>query len=619
MRRFIRRCFVILVKGTLVLAMLCVVLGAGLWIVQQIDFARRTRWAEREPTNATVQLAVAQHFEECYEYERAIAVCRRWAERVPDDPTPFRELGRLYGLLDSHAEAVAAYERALALEPDDPAAYVSLAAAYADAHRSDDARATYETAVGRWPGHADAWFGLAKLLCKAGEGPAAVDAFRQSVALVGPGVGQFSDMGNCLLFEDLDTDGYTVYQDAVALFPDDLSAHIALAEALRQRNEPLPQAALVYRQATQLRPNDVTLQLKLAQTLLWGDEPAQALDVYREILQRDPQSVDARLGAAEAYANMGDAGAALRVLDPLLTEMPSDGFHSVGTYYSPAGMYWWKSQLLSVVGREDEAQRVRGHAERQEWRDLMRDMASRSDSWRWEALGHEFAAAGKHLRAGWCYRIAIYFRSNPTRPRLALAESLEARGHHDKAASARRQAIEEAQAHVLARPDSSYPYLNLILALLATGAEAEAAATAETATQMDPDFGFGYLLGAQALYRQGRYTEARMYCRHALDLFRAVPQDRKWRWDVPAYYLLAKSMAEQGDLAAAEEAYARMWRILEYTRCTGNYRFDMPGRQFVGIPEELIAEIQQRFEGTVASESNAALSAAKTRDRTNRG
>jgi AAA+ superfamily predicted ATPase len=119
-----------------------------------------------------------------------------------------------------------------------------------------------------------------------------------------------------------------------------------------------PQLLAALTEAVQRQPEAIPLRLHLAGLLLENGAEQQALGHYEEVLSREPENMDALLGATRASDAIGDAtGAALyrtrmnaaRPPEPVAAQGPGQERSDQDGGVSPAsGHAWWDVEVSSV-------------------------------------------------------------------------------------------------------------------------------------------------------------------------------------------------------------------------------------------------------------------------------
>jgi tetratricopeptide (TPR) repeat protein len=109
---------------------------------------------------------------------------------------------------------------------------------------------------------------------------------------------------------------------------------LELATVLSARNRH-PEAIKVYQQALEKNPDNAVALEGLAASLAAQGNKAEALEFLREHAQKHPESVNARLALGRVLAAQGQGKEAAQVLESLITDQPG----TVGAYLALAAMY----------------------------------------------------------------------------------------------------------------------------------------------------------------------------------------------------------------------------------------------------------------------------------------
>jgi tetratricopeptide (TPR) repeat protein len=132
-------------------------------------------------------------------------------------------------------------------------------------------------------------------------------------------------------------------QLAVDSNPYDIQVFTHLAEAKRHTGS-LAEAIDIYRQSIQKFPQDVVASCGLAEALREDGQTDEAIDIYRQSIQKFPQSVVARNGLAEALREDGQTDEAIDIYRQSIQKFPQDVVASCGL-----------AEALREDGQTDEA------------------------------------------------------------------------------------------------------------------------------------------------------------------------------------------------------------------------------------------------------------------------
>ena len=136
------------------------------------------------------------------------------------------------------------------------------------------------------------------------------------------------------------------YEEAVSLFeralqaaPRNAAILSALAEA-EARRENLSSALYYAREARRQAPTTTYYHLELARLHRTADQPAEAIDAYRQLLERFPRNRTGRLALARLYAERDQPRRALRHYEALVdsaARVPREAYPEMLTLYRQVG------------------------------------------------------------------------------------------------------------------------------------------------------------------------------------------------------------------------------------------------------------------------------------------
>jgi tetratricopeptide (TPR) repeat protein len=139
---------------------------------------------------------------------------------------------------------------------------------------------------------------------------AAIPLYRKALALGPPLESVRLNLGLALFKDDQMRGALREFEGLLPNHPDDvqLNALIGMAHyGLGEYKDAVP----FLKAAAQKDPRNLMLRLALAHSCLWSKQPQCVMDVYREILEIDPNSAAADMIAGEALDQMGDNAGAL--------------------------------------------------------------------------------------------------------------------------------------------------------------------------------------------------------------------------------------------------------------------------------------------------------------------
>jgi tetratricopeptide (TPR) repeat protein/roadblock/LC7 domain-containing protein len=150
---------------------------------------------------------------------------------------------------------------------------------------------------------------------------AAIQAYRQAIALDPNSAGAHAGLGACLMEKKLLDEAKAHLEKAIALVPADLKSHNNLG-ALLVRQGKLPEAIVEYRAALGINPSVGKVHLNLGNTLWRVGQQDQARAEYAEAVRLDPDDTAARYQLACAAVDLGQPQEAVGHFQALLAREP---------------------------------------------------------------------------------------------------------------------------------------------------------------------------------------------------------------------------------------------------------------------------------------------------------
>lgn len=176
-------------------------------------------------------------------------------------------------------KAIEQYEKISQLEPDNQDLWFMLGRLYRLAHNSVKAEDAFRKVLQLDPGNDEALLGLAMVYSDLGDRPRAAKVLEE-VAGKSPSVRILSHLGST--YEEM---------------------------------EEYEKAAEAYRRALQLSPDNQQLKRALAQALLLADKPDEALPLYQQLVEEDPEDYYSYLRLSQIYRDKRQFDEAARALE----------------------------------------------------------------------------------------------------------------------------------------------------------------------------------------------------------------------------------------------------------------------------------------------------------------
>ena len=115
-----------------------------------------------------------------------------------------------------------------------------------------------------------------------------------------------------------------VYRDGIAAFPDSYQFHLGLGRSYYWGEQRLPEALAEIERAMALAPNSDQAYVDLAKILRAEKRYAEALENYGRAAELSPESYWPLSGQASVLMDMGDAPAAIRLLEEAAVRFPEE-------------------------------------------------------------------------------------------------------------------------------------------------------------------------------------------------------------------------------------------------------------------------------------------------------
>jgi tetratricopeptide (TPR) repeat protein len=184
----------------------------------------------------------------------------------------------------------------------------------------------------------------------------------------------------------------TALKRAVALDSSDARAHYWLAQ-LHLLNEDFDPAVEEFSASLALQPQSPQARLGHAKALAGSGQTEAALAEFLTILQREPASAEASLGAAQCYYNLRKF--------PIALEAAREASQHVEEVHDRRAALWLLSRLYRVLGDPQKAlenERLLGELEKRMNDDLARFRTLQEEAMRYRSAG-DFAKVASTLEA----------------------------------------------------------------------------------------------------------------------------------------------------------------------------------------------------------------------------
>lgn len=261
-----------------------------------------------QPDYVDAHYNLAQAYVHREEYATAVEHYRAVLRVRPDDVVLLGNLSYVLEKIGECGEASACARRALELRPDDPELLVNLGNALRGLKQPAEAEQCFRRAITVNPRYVAAMVNLGSFLRGEGRDEEALVVLRQAVE-TGPNDGKalMALAATLVLLRVHREEALSYAQRAVQAMPNDAPAHRLLGRAL-ERNYRLDDAILSLRTSLRLAPRERETLQTLADVLFALSRHREAIEALRTILDREPDSKDARTSLLFYLSHICDDG-----------------------------------------------------------------------------------------------------------------------------------------------------------------------------------------------------------------------------------------------------------------------------------------------------------------------
>ena len=213
------------------------------------------------------------------------------------------------------------YGRCVSADPEDLSSRHNLGVVAARRGQHADAIAQFETVLARRPDHAETWVNMALSLADAGRHDDARDAARRGIALRPRDPNAHTVLGHVLSIAADLAGAAAACDGALALDPSYAAAHLRRARIMREMGRTVESLASCDA-FLRLKPGAMTGQVERGLTLAQAGRPAEAEEMFRSVLARDPSNGDALMGLSRSLLDAHDVDGAIAQLDRGIVEAP---------------------------------------------------------------------------------------------------------------------------------------------------------------------------------------------------------------------------------------------------------------------------------------------------------
>ncbi len=258
---------------------------------------------------------------------QAIAIYEQATNLDTDNAELYGGMGYLHVRQEQYPQAIAAFQQALALDPNNPEYYDGLGYSYAHNNQLSEATSAYSTAINLAPRAVKYYLGLGVVLLAQRDYERVRQVFDE-ISRIEPGNADAVVMMGAALLKSGQFDQVVAFnQEALVYHPDRSELYLQLGTAhLKQGN------LVAARQVLEPRLNrdwrNLTLWLTWASLMEAEQNYPAALDAYKKAQRIDSQAIAAKIGAGRMYLAVNEPREAVWIFRDLTQLDPQNGdFH----------------------------------------------------------------------------------------------------------------------------------------------------------------------------------------------------------------------------------------------------------------------------------------------------
>ncbi|WP_088888796.1 tetratricopeptide repeat protein [Leptolyngbya ohadii] len=225
------------------------------------------------------------------QWQDTISACERAVKLLaPQMGLTFRLLGRAWQAKKQLDEAEQSYCRSLAIDPAVAETYARLGSVYAEQGQFSEAVDLFQQAIERDPNFAGAYLKLGEVWQQLGDREQAADCLYRAYRLQ-PGwktAKEHLQLGNLLMVQGKYAQAEACYRQAIELMPQSPDAYHNLAVLLGKQQR-WQEAIESHQQAIERQPKNPRLYAALGQTLMRLNRWQEAIDCYQKVTQLMPE------------------------------------------------------------------------------------------------------------------------------------------------------------------------------------------------------------------------------------------------------------------------------------------------------------------------------------------
>lgn len=228
-------------------------------------------------------------------HAEAIAACEALCQRAPEQTDALRLCANMHLMTRNYARALALLQQVRAQAPHDADVLFNVGLCARELKQFDSAAEQFRGYVALFPSHPDGWASLADCELQRQAHAQALVAADRAIALDAACVPAWTVRARSLQATGQFEQALAASAQALKLAPVP-ELHVHRGETFEALGD-LPQAVAAYRAALALAPAHDEALKKATLSLLQLDKADEAIALCQEVLQKNPGSITARLGA----------------------------------------------------------------------------------------------------------------------------------------------------------------------------------------------------------------------------------------------------------------------------------------------------------------------------------
>jgi tetratricopeptide (TPR) repeat protein len=273
------------------------------------------------PNDAEAQLQLAALSLTEKQYKIAEAAFERLYKPGQNDPRPVIGLANVYLSQGDSARAIAVLQRELKTK-DNPVIRLALADDAANAHNFTLALAEYQTLVAKNPTDALLLFRMGSVYRAAGRNDEAIASMQKAQELAPKSPDVAAALAALFVGAGRSQDSVNQFRRVLSVDPENSFAMNGLAFLAAEGGGNLDEALKFAKTATQKQPDNPHFHDTLGYVYLKRHQTADAEQIFRNLVDKDPANPTYRFHLASAYFEKGDKPAAKEELQRALQQKP---------------------------------------------------------------------------------------------------------------------------------------------------------------------------------------------------------------------------------------------------------------------------------------------------------